>query len=272
MGLSGTIALKNAKSSYARPAATATPFGGAQPRYLALAESLSEAIRSGEYPVGGLLPAEADLCETFKVSRHTVREAIRKLRDLGLVSRHQGVGTRVENSDISGRFVLSLGSIPDIWQYVQATRFEPHSKKVIAAADAEIPLPPIGNEERWLLAEGLRYVAGQALPISHSAVHINGAFRGVTEQIGHKQVPIFSLVERRYGLKVVEIKQEISAILVPARLAKPLKVKPNSPALCIIRRYLTADGLTVEVGRSITPGDRFKYSVDLHFEYPLGQR
>lgn len=175
----------------------------------------------------------------------------------------------MESTDISGRFVLSLGSIPDIWQYVQATRFEPQSKKVIAAADAEISLPPIGNEERWLLTEGLRYITGQALPISHSAVHVNGAFRGITEQIGHKQVPIFAMVERRYGLKVVEIKQEISALLVPPRLAKPLKVKAESPALCIVRRYLTDDGTTVEVGRSITPADRFTYSMDLRFEYPL---
>jgi DNA-binding GntR family transcriptional regulator len=264
----GSVTLKNASTSYERPIAPATPFGGAQPRYLALAEKLSEAIRSGQYPVGALLPAEAELCDTYNLSRHTVREAIRKLRDLGLVSRHQGVGTRVENADIAGRFVLSLGSIPEIWQYVESTRFEPQSKKLIAAADAEIPLPPIGNDERWLLAEGLRYVAGQPLPISHSAVHVNGAFRGITEQIGQKQVPIFAMVERRYALKVVEIKQEISAILVPSRLARPLKVKRDSPALCILRRYLTADGTTVEVGRSITPADRFTYSIDLRFEYP----
>lgn len=250
----------------------ATPFGGVQPRYLALAESLSESIRSGQYPVGGLLPTEAELCDSFNVSRHTVREAIRKLRDLGLVSRHQGVGTRVENKDISGRFVLSLGSIPDIWQYVQSTRFEPQSKKLIAAADAEIPLPPIGGEERWLLAEGLRYVGPQDLPISHSAVHVNGTFRGIADQVGQKQIPIFSMIERRYGLKVVEIKQEISAILVPPHLTKPLKVKPGSPALCIVRHYVTADGVTVEVGRSITPGDRFTYAMDLNFEYPLSKQ
>jgi GntR family transcriptional regulator len=247
---------------------SATPFGGSQPRYLALAENLSAAIKSGQFPVGGLLPTEAALCEKYDVSRHTVREAIRKLRDLGLVSRHQGVGTRVENADITGRFVLSLDSVTDIWQYVQITKFIPQSKKVISGADAEIPLPSIGNDEQWLRTEGLRFIAGQSLPISYSAVHINGAFRDIVDQIGNKQVPIFSMVERKYGLKVVEIKQEISAILVPPRMTKPLKVKPNSPALCIVRRYITADNITVEVGRSITPGDRFTYAMDLRFEYP----
>lgn len=262
--------MKDVKSRYGQSAAAAgTPFGGMQPRYLALAEDLSDAIKSGQFPVGALLPTEAELCDKYKVSRHTVREAIRKLRDLGLVSRHQGVGTRVENSDISGRFVLSLDSVPDIWQYVQTTRFEPIFKKLISAVDAEFPLPSIGNDERWLLAEGLRYVGAQALPISYSAVHVNAAFRGIADQIGQKQVPIFSMIERKYDLKVVEIKQEISAVLVPARMAKPLKVKPNSPALCIIRQYVTADNIIAEVGRSITPADRFTYAMDLRFEYPL---
>ena len=246
-----------------------TPFGSAQPRYLALAETLSEAIRSGEYSVGTLLPTEAELCDAHKVSRHTVREAIRKLRDLGLVSRHQGVGTRVENKDISGRFVLSLGSVPDIWQYVQTTRLQVQRKKLITASEAEIPLPPIGNGERWLLSEGLRFIAGQELPISHTEIHVNGAFRGIGDQIGQKQVPIFSMIERRYGVKVVTIKQEISAVIVPPRMTKLLKVKANSPALSIIRHYVTPDNVVVEVGRSITPGDRFTYAMDLRFEYPL---
>ncbi|MGN6463760.1 MAG: GntR family transcriptional regulator [Pseudolabrys sp.] len=249
-----------------------TPFESAQPRYLALAELLSEGIRSGQYAVGTLLPTEAELCDAYDVSRHTVREAIRKLRDLGLVSRHQGVGTRVENKDISGRFVLSLGSIPDIWQYVQNTRLEPIRKKLIKAAEAEIPLPSVGNDEQWFLTEGLRYVGDQDLPISHSAIHVNAAFRGIGEQIGQKQVPIFSMIERRYGLKVVAIKQEISAIIMPARLTKPLKVKPDSPALSIIRHYTTAEGVIVEVGRTITPADRFTYSMDLRFEYPTVKR
>lgn len=248
------------------------PFESAQPRYLALAELLSDGIRSGQYAVGTLLPTEAELCGTYNVSRHTVREAIRKLRDLGLVSRHQGVGTRVENKDIAGRFVLSLGSIPDIWQYVQNTRLEALRKQLIKGSEAEIPLPSIGNDEQWFLTEGLRYVGAQDLPISHSAIHVNAAFRGIGEQIGHKQVPIFSMIERRYGLKVVAIKQEIGAIIVPPRLTKPLKVKPNSPALSILRHYMTADGVVVEVGRTITPADRFTYSMDLRFEYPTIKR
>ena len=179
-------------------------------------------------PVGSLLPTEAELCDAHGVSRHTVREAIRKLRDLGLVSRHQGIGTRVENKDISGRFVLSLGSVPDIWQYVETTRLEVYRKTLITAADAKFALPPIGNGERWLLSEGLRFVADQELPLSHNEIHVNGAFRGIAEQIGQRQMPIFAMIERRYQLKVVTIKQWINAIIVPPQLTRaPSRSNPT---------------------------------------------
>jgi len=96
------------------PSVSQTPFESAQPRYLAVAERLSQAITQGEYGVGSLLPTESELCDKFGVSRHTVREALRKLRDLGLVTRHQGVGTRVENAEISADAPPTAERVP-LW-------------------------------------------------------------------------------------------------------------------------------------------------------------
>ena len=64
-------------------------------RYALLAESLLGKINSGDYPVGKLLPSESELCQQFGVSRTTVREALRHLNDMGLLSRRAGVGTLI---------------------------------------------------------------------------------------------------------------------------------------------------------------------------------
>ncbi len=76
--------------------------GRGQPRYLLLAQDLIQDIDTGRYPVGSLLPTELELCEQFGVSRHTVREAVRRLREMGLVTRHQGIGTRVKAKAATG--------------------------------------------------------------------------------------------------------------------------------------------------------------------------
>ena len=46
-------------------------------------ERIQELIDSGEYEPGQKLPTESNLCENLKVSRTSVREAMRMLQALG---------------------------------------------------------------------------------------------------------------------------------------------------------------------------------------------
>ncbi|WP_225102177.1 FadR/GntR family transcriptional regulator [Streptomyces sp. CoH27] len=61
----------------------------------AVVESLTDTIVSGALPPGSTLPVEPELCETFGVSRITVREAVKSLEAKGLVRARQGSGTTV---------------------------------------------------------------------------------------------------------------------------------------------------------------------------------
>ena len=56
------------------------------PLYVQVAESIREAILSGQLGPGDALPTERELSESFKVSRASVREALRALQAQGLVS------------------------------------------------------------------------------------------------------------------------------------------------------------------------------------------
>ena len=68
---------------------------GRSPLYVQIAGELASRIGAGRYPMGGFLPVEDQLCTEFKVSHHTVREALRLLIERGLVLRRAGSGTRV---------------------------------------------------------------------------------------------------------------------------------------------------------------------------------
>jgi DNA-binding FadR family transcriptional regulator len=54
-----------------------------------------DAILAGVYPPDSSLPSERDLAAVFEVNRHAVREALRRLQQLGLVRVAQGGATRV---------------------------------------------------------------------------------------------------------------------------------------------------------------------------------
>jgi DNA-binding FadR family transcriptional regulator len=52
-----------------------------EPLYLQVVRALKDEIVKGVHPVGSQLPTEEELCQRFSVSRYTVREALRLLRE-----------------------------------------------------------------------------------------------------------------------------------------------------------------------------------------------
>ena len=63
-----------------------------------VAQHLQERIESGAYGVGQQLPSEHEMTREFGVGRSSIREAIRKLENNGLVRVHQGLGTFVHSA------------------------------------------------------------------------------------------------------------------------------------------------------------------------------
>lgn len=65
--------------------------------YEQIVEQIEEAILTGRVKTGDQLPAERELAEQFGVSRTAVREAVKALREKGLVEAHPGRGTFITN-------------------------------------------------------------------------------------------------------------------------------------------------------------------------------
>jgi DNA-binding GntR family transcriptional regulator len=242
-------------------------FEDRRPRYQTVAEELSLAIRDGAYPVGSMLPAEGELCAKFGVSRQTVREATRLLLQIGLVSRHQGIGTRVERRNAAETYVQRLGALPDLWQYVKETR-----RKILRVADvpahlARVDLPG-DRAQLWRLLEGLRFAADEKKPIAWTQIHVPAPYAAVMDEAQRQDlIPVYSLVERTFGIKTLSVKQEIRAVALAGELATLLKVKGGSPGLAVHRQYISTQNDVFEVSVSIHPADRYHYSMQLDLSY-----
>lgn len=78
----------------------------------AVAQALQDKIIKGIYKTGDQLPPEAALCEMFGVSRITIRESLKKLSMMGLVSIRQGKGTFVRSVDL-GLFMKPMFQMID---------------------------------------------------------------------------------------------------------------------------------------------------------------
>lgn len=69
---------------------------------------IRDAIVSGSYRPDEALPGERELAATFGVNRHAVREALRRLQQLGLVRVSQGGATRVLDWRVHAGLDLAL--------------------------------------------------------------------------------------------------------------------------------------------------------------------
>ena len=68
--------------------------------YEEVVSQMHELIREGKFKAGDQLPSERELAETFKVSRTSVREALRALETQGLVISRTGAGNFVADLPI----------------------------------------------------------------------------------------------------------------------------------------------------------------------------
>ena len=68
-------------------------------------------IRQGELKHGDRLPSERDLAERFKVSRSSVREAIRSLELQGLVVSRRGSGTFINTENLDSVVALMAATL-----------------------------------------------------------------------------------------------------------------------------------------------------------------
>jgi len=239
--------------------------GKSQPRYILMAQRLVEEITDGRHPVGSLLPTEATLCTQYGVSRHTVREAIREVQTLGLVARRQGVGTRVISLTPARGYSHMLASVDDLLQFAIGTRLvEVTSQEVVADTD----LATAGQfqpGQKLIRFEALRVPSNDvdALPLSWTEFYVIDTYAGIRDDIGAREGAVGWQIEQRYGVRIMEIQQEINAVTVGEALAPRVQVAADSPALRVERWYIGDDGQVFEYAVSINPENRYSFSMRL---------
>jgi DNA-binding GntR family transcriptional regulator len=228
------------------------------PLYLQVARTLRDDIVNGSYPVGSQLPTEEELRARFSVSRFTVREALRRLRDDGLVASRQGAGTVVVPGP-SETDLFPTTSISDLLAWANDTRFEIESIGMITIDSALSTRISIPTGEEWLRVRGLRLRDDNDVPVSWIEYYINRNFASVGRLLPRSKGPIFPLIEDLFGVTISEVEHAVSASILAPALAAKLGVEKKSAALEILRSYRTSDGRIAQVTVNTHPAARHRH-------------
>ena len=233
------------------------------PLYKRVVEALRREILDGIYPVGSQLPTEAELCETHGVSRHTVREALRQLREDGLISSRQGSGSIVTGAASPRAFVHELDSISDLIQYAASMTFRVDSTEMLKVDEELAARLQTQPGTKWLRLEGFRYANSDGGLVCMTVVYVPAAFSGIARLVGHTGAAVYETIEALYGVRVAEVEQTVHARPAPPGVSAPLGVEPAGTVVEVIRTYRLTSGQTAEVAVNLYPPERFSMTMKL---------
>jgi len=227
------------------------------PLYLALAQTLRQEIDAKQYKIGTHLPPEDQLVLKYGVSRHTVRQALRELKDEGLLISKAGIGTIVSTRPDSAQFFSGIKTISDLLQFVDATQMQVISQEeIIANAELSAQLHcPIG--QAWSSIKILRKVPKTKLPLCFLQVFIWPEHADIFVNRKVLNRPIYSLLEQKKGLRIVEVAQEITAANLSIEMALALNAQEGQAAMRITRFYYDRRGVVLQIGIGHYPSGRY---------------
>jgi GntR family transcriptional regulator len=229
------------------------------PLYLQLAKSLRNHINDGGIDPGNALPSERDLSEMTGMSRVTIRKAIEKLIQEGLLFRKQGSGTfvlpRIEapGSTLSGFSddARKRGESPSVfWMF----------KSYAMPTDDEAAALQITQTTEVARLGRVRLLGGEPLAIEHAVVPAR--FLPALDELGDSLYAALG----QLGFRPVAGEQRIRASLATPTEAGIFSVRQNSEILRIERLTRLADGTPVEFTRSAYRGDRYDFVSELHLD------
>ncbi len=233
--------------------------------YLQIADYLRDRIESGRLSPGDQLPPETELADSFLVSRHTIREALRYLKARGYVESRQGKGSVVRDRKRSLRVNPVIGSVNDLVQFASETVLEPVAVVSEPASGEVAELLNLEPGADVLRISALRRDEKDVV-FGYTNVYVPTALADGLSSETINNVPIYTQIERNTGIEVVGVEQRIIAVGAGDQPVEHLGLTPGEPVLRITRLYYEEGGRPVEFAESFHHSSAYEYLIHLRKE------
>jgi GntR family transcriptional regulator len=225
------------------------------PLWAQLQEDLNRRLALGAFDIA--FPGELELVETYAVSRHTVREALRRLREAGVLDSSRGRATQVRR-DIE----QPLGSLYSLFREVEARGMRQTSDVlhlgVVQDADAAAALNLPANADLVHL-ERVRLTDGE--PLAYDQVWLPAELAAPLLDADFGHAALYDELAARCGIRLTGGRERITACLPETAIRSALRL-PRGEACLRVERTGTVVERTVEHRITLVRGDRYAVIAD----------
>ena len=203
------------------------------PLFQRIAQELKARMAAGHYPVGIPLPGERALAKELQVARVTIRSALQRLQEEGLVTRLRGVGTMpVKEVSTSTHPRMQTGLLESIISFGQRSRTKLIYYGYERASDEVAKALRVSAQARVLKIIRVRSV--KKVPFQCTEVYLPESVATLVARTDLSDMPVLSLIEKA-GIQFVRGEQELKAVHPGGNEATWLKVTPDTPVLRVQR-------------------------------------
>lgn len=227
------------------------------PLWAQVEKDVERRLRSGEF--SDVFPGEMSLVEEYGVSRHTIREAMRRLRESGLVDAGRGRAPKVAADEIA----QPQGTLYSLFASVEAAGHQQRSivRRLEALADGTVAAR-LGLEESTPLIylERLRLVDDE--PLAMDRAWLPARLASPLLEADFTQTSLYAELDQRCDIRLTGGFEKVRAV-VPTSAEQALLGIEDRTAALVIDRIGEFRGEPVEWRQTIVRGDKFTLVSDL---------
>ncbi|MGB0386038.1 MAG: GntR family transcriptional regulator [Ardenticatenaceae bacterium] len=231
-----------------------------KPLYAIIEEELLSKIERGTWPIGHQLPSEQELQEQYKVSRGTVRHALRELELGGYINRMSGRGTFVTRVTTLEN---ETDEIRSFTQELSRAGLEPTSELLLAKiiqvkeATGSRVKEAFGIPDNAEVVHIKRLKKGNHVPLAIQSVYLLPS--RCPDILNEELSDLFKLYQEKYKTRITRADETIKLSAASPEEASLLQAKNGTPLLIRERISYDQEGEPFEVLHSVDCADRLEY-------------
>ena len=224
-------------------------------------------ITDGVIQPGEMIPTELELGNSLKIGRQTLRQALSKLVDEGLLERFSGRGTFVRDNTSKRDFYLDRSFSQEMAELGKTTRSRILFQSMNNIDNQAPELLKVKMGAPCLHLTRLRYADNT--PIGLQETIILTEYCPNLDEHDFSNDSLYRILSEVYKLEISEIYHVVNAISASKEMAELLEIEQGSPVLMEKSVTYLSNGDPIEATSSYFRADKHLYSV--RFKY-LGSK
>ncbi|USI93105.1 GntR family transcriptional regulator [Rhodococcus pyridinivorans] len=213
---------------------------------------LEQRVADGEFL--DIFPGELELRAEYGVSRHTVREALRALREAGMVTAERGRPARVGGTQ---EIMQPIGALYSLFESVESA--DQHQRSVVRRLDVRadaFAAVRLGLEESTPLVYLERLRLADEQPLALDCAWMPASIARPLLEADFSHTALYDELADRCHVRLTGGHEQIRAVIPTAAQRRLLAIDEHTAAMRV-ERTGTAKNVAVEWRTTLIRGDRF---------------